>query len=387
MPVRIITADVMEGLAQIADDSVHCVVTSPPYWGLRSYLPADHPRKRDEIGSEPTLAEHIARLVAVFREVRRVLRPDGTLWLNYGDMWANDGKWGGASSGKHVVDLHGASGIGRGKRLTGLKPKDLCMAPHRLAIALQDDGWWVRSDIVWHKPNPMPSSVTDRPTPSKEYVFLLSKSARYAYDAAAIAERRTSMEDAQGFRGGSYVGGEPGPRKVKGNKRIKVPGGWDVGAGAHGTVHRSGRTEATYVEAKNETMNDRRRAGFNSRWDECEAEGADQLTRNARDVWTIATEPFKEAHYATFPKELARRCILAGCPNGGTVLDPFGGSGTVGLVADQIQRHAILIDIDERNRGMSERRLLNDAPLLAEITWGQTATAGAPAQGNVRSDR
>ncbi len=359
-----ITADVMEGLRKLADESVHCVVTSPPYWGLRSYLPADHPRKRDEIGSEPTLQEHIARMVEVFREVRRVLRPDGTLWLNYGDMWANDTKWGGSSGGKHVAGLHGATGVGRSKRQTGLKPKDLCMAPHRLAIALQDDGWWVRSDIVWHKPNPMPSSVRDRPTPAKEFVFLLSKSARYHYNAEAIAERRSSLEDANEFRGGSYVGGEPGPRKVRGNRKIKIPGGWDVGAGSHGTINRTGRTSATY---KNEESGDRRREGFNGRWDAAETTGAEALTRNARDVWTVATEPFKEAHYATFPTEIARRCILAGCPVGGTVLDPFGGSGTVGLVADQLQRHAILIDVDERNRPMAARRLTDDAPLLAKI--------------------
>ncbi len=360
MTVKIICADVMDGLAQLEDESVHCVVTSPPYFGLRSYLPKDHPLKHLEIGSEPTLQEHIAKIVEVFREVRRVLRKDGTLWLNYGDMWCSSDKWGGGgkNSGKHVVADDGSvpswAVRERKKASPGLKPKDLCMAPHRLAIALQDDGWWVRSDIIWHKPNPMPSSVTDRPTPSHEYVFLLSKSARYFYDAAAIAEPRTSDEDARTFRGGSYVEGAPGPRKIVGNKRIKIPGAWDTGPGAHGTINRKGRTSAQYRDlGKNERAGDamseasaRTRAGFNERWDASESAGEDAATRNARDVWTIATEAFPEAHYATFPTRLAERCIKAGCPASGTVLDPFGGSGTVGLVADRLQRNAVLIDLN-----------------------------------------
>lgn len=369
MTVRILNCDVMDGLAQLPDESVHCVVTSPPYFGLRSYLLPGHPLKHLEIGSEPTLQEHIAKLVAVFEEVRRVLRKDGTLWLNYGDMWA--GSWGAQSRGEPSLEKSTLSGgqiyaapkgthTGSRKK-TGLKPKDLCMAPHRLAIALQDAGWWVRADIIWHKPNPMPSSVTDRPTPAHEYVFLLSKSARYFYDADAIAEPRTSDEDANTFRGGSYVEGEPGPRKVTGNKRVKIPGGWDTGAGAHGTVNRSGRTSAQYrTTGKNETTGDRRKEGFNCWWDDAEAAGEAGLTRNARDVWTIATEAFPEAHYATFPKRLAERCIKAGCPRGGIVLDPFGGSGTVGLVADRLQRDAILIDLNPDNKAMAERRIAAD---------------------------
>lgn len=355
--IRILNCDVMEGLRQLPDESVHCVVTSPPYWGLRSYLKEDHPLKPLEIGSEPTLQEHIAKLVVVFEEVRRVLRKDGTLWLNYGDMWWNGDKWGGggSNSGKHVRTGNGEvpSWAVRRKRAPspGLKPKDLCMVPHRLAIALQDAGWWVRSDIIWSKPNPMPESVTDRPTKAHEYVFLLTKSARYFYDADAIKEyaeygfpnapgsiasphgqgftRRASAEcgsarppgtapqsgmrrqtsrigskgNARGFRGGSYVGGQPGPRIERGN-------------------------------TANET-----------------------LSRNKRSVWTIATVPYPEAHYATFPPELPEICIKAGCPRGGTVLDPFGGSGTTGMVADLLQRNAILIDLNPDNKPMAERRI------------------------------
>lgn len=367
MTIRIINADVMDGLRQLPDESVHCVVTSPPYFGVRSYLPPDHPLKHLEIGSEPTLQDHIAKLVSVFDEVRRVLRKDGTLWLNYGDMWA--GSWGAQSRGEPSLEKSTLSGgqiyaAPKGthtgsKKKTGLKPKDLCMAPHRLAIALQDAGWWVRSDIIWSKPNPMPESVTDRPTKAHEYIFLLTKSQRYYYDAEAIKEyaeygfpnapdaiaspygqgftRRASATvegarppgtapqsgmcrqtarigakgNARGFRGGSYVGGQPGPRTGRGN-------------------------------------------GSN-----------DTLSRNKRSVWTIATVPFPEAHYATFPPELPEICIKAGCPAGGTVLDPFGGSGTTGLVADRLQRNAILIDLNPDNKPMAERRIAGDrGPLL-----------------------
>lgn len=380
MAVRLIVADVMDGLAQLGDDSVHSVVTSPPYWQLRDYGFAS------QIGMEPTPDSHCARLVEVFQAVRRVLRADGCLMLNYGDMWANDEKWGGSSGGKHAKGLHGETGVGRRKRNSGLKPKDLVMMPHRLALALQADGWWVRDCIIWHKPNPMPSSVIDRCTPAYEVIYHLSKSARYFWDAAAIAEPRTSDEDAATFRGGSYVGGEPGPRQVIGNKRIKVPGGWDTGAGGHGTRHRNGRTVGEYVEArppgtapqsglhkgrKNETVGDtgnaaktRQTLGFQDRWDATEQSGL----RNRRNVWTIATEPFKAAHFATFPTRLARICIEATCPRGGTVLDPFGGSGTVGLVADRTGRDAVLIEGNPEYAEMARVRIRDDAGLFAEVT-------------------
>lgn len=343
MTVRIINCDVMDGLRQLADESVRCVVTSPPYWGLRSYLPAEHPLKPLEIGSEPTLQEHITKLVEVFREVRRVLRKDGTLWLNYGDMWASAGGagWQGKNGQRATRAFTKANHMGR-TAVGGLKPKDLCMAPHRLAMALQDDGWWVRADIIWHKPNPMPSSVTDRPTPAHEYVFLLSRSARYFYDADAIAEVASSPTG-------------------------KMPDGWDTGPGGHGTFHRNGREKGKPV-GKNETTGDRTKSGFNARWDAAEDAGEVALTRNSRSVWSIAPEPFPEAHYATFPTRLAERCIKAGCPVGGTVLDPFGGSGTVGLVADRLQRNAVLIDLNPENVPMAERRIKSDAPLLSALS-------------------
>ena len=347
MTVRIINADVMDGLAQLADESVHCVVTSPPYWGLRDY------GAPGQIGLEPTLAEHIAKLVDVFRDVRRVLRGDGTLWLNYGDAYANDAKWGGSTSGKHVDALHGKSGIGRAKRITGFKPKDLMMMPERLAIALQDDGWYVRSRIIWHKPNPMPESVTDRRTKSHEHIWLMAKSQRYFYDAEAIKEPSSPDSHARAARGrsDSHKWADGGP----GNQTIAK------GAPSAGTYRAPGVTPKAVASAM-----DGPRSKQNTSF---EAAITDLVPyRNSRDVWTIGSEPFSEAHFATFPPELAERCIKAGCPAGGTVLDPFGGSGTTGLVADRLQRNAILIELNPAYAEMARQRMLRDAPLFTEMT-------------------
>jgi DNA modification methylase len=350
MTVRIIQADVMDGLRQLPSESVHCVVTSPPYWGLRDY------GVEGQIGSEPTLLEHIDRLVAVFGEIRRVLRADGTLWLNYGDAYA--GSWGAQSrgetpgpasklSGRQVYAAPRGINTGSLKRTPGLKPKDLMGLPWRLAFALQDDGWWLRSDIIWSKPNPMPESIRDRPTKSHEYVFLMTKSERYFYDADAVREMRSGNEDAMGFRGGSYVGGTPGPRTQIGNKRV-------------------GKNETIKLPERRRG-HERKHQGFNERWDSMGR--AEQMAngRNRRSVWTIATAPFAEAHFATFPPELPEICIKAGCPKGGMVLDPFGGSGTTALVADRLQRNAILIELNPEYAAMAERRLGRDRGGLLDV--------------------
>lgn len=491
MSIRIINADVMDGLASLADESVHMVCTSPPYWGLRQYI-ADHaPEKQHEIGLEPTLQEHIAKLVEVFREVRRVLRKDGTLWLNYGDAYASgSAKSHGGFDGKNKNQ----DGTPRTSRMAGqrwggpsatggCKPKDLMLMPERLAIALQEPyytgrikseadriwlaamidaegcmfihkrkagdgnhsaytkkdgtvsrysrtqdtyssglevantsraiverclaitgqgsiceqtpdqnnrrkqtihrwnlrsnecrevireiyphfvakrqqariligcpsagdlaaashqamidlhngvatdvdfpepesmfepGWYIRARIVWQKPNPMPESVTDRPTKSHEHIWLMSKAPRYFYDAEAIREEATG----DGQRSGRFIKGNADRAP---DKRTDVPP-----------------------------------AGYRHLDD----------ARNARDVWTIATAPFPEAHFATFPPELAERCIKAGCPSGGTVLDPFGGSGTTGLVADRLQRNAILIELNSEYAEMAKRRVREDAGMFTEI--------------------
>ena len=259
----ILIGDVLEQLATLPDESVHCAVTSPPYWGLRDYGTAG------QLGLEPTLDEWVSRMVAVFREVRRVLRRDGTCWLNLGDGYATGGHDGGKNSRADVdVGGWGASSTNRDQKTMrtisdGLKPKDLIGQPWRVAFALQADGWWLRSDIIWAKPNPMPESVTDRPTKSHEYMFLLTKAARYYYDADAVRE--------------------------------------EVSEG----VHRQQRLTAVSEQPSAEA---RARAGGQNPT----SQGGTGTHRNKRDVWTISTQPMPEAHFATFPEALVEPCIKAG---------------------------------------------------------------------------
>ena len=343
MTVQILTGDCRELLRTLPDASVQCCVTSPPYHGLRAYG-----GDAGMIGLEPTIDEHIAALVEVFREVRRVLHPTGTVWLNYGDRYWTDSPVR-SSSAEAFSETWDASqrassgGLRRSAAKNGdLKNKDLIGLPWRIAFALQAEGWWLRSDIVWHKPNPMPESVTDRPTSAYEHIFLLSRAGKYYYDAAAIAEPVI-----RGDAGSTYTDGKTG---INGNgrvsqkrRRIKVPGGWDTGSGSHGTIHRNGRTEAEYQNADVST------------------------SRNARNVWTIPTQGFSEAHFAVFPPEIPRRCILAGSREGDTILDPFAGAGTTLLVADRLGRHGIGIEVNPDYVQMAQKRIRNDAPLFAEV--------------------
>ena len=372
--IRLLQGDCREVLGTLPAESVQCCVTSPPYFGLRDYgtgqweggsagcnhivgeirtglgmvalgekyrgggkkAAASKPmmakdlcpkcgatRLDNQIGLEQTPAEYVAQLVEVFREVRRVLRPDGTCWVNLGDAYANGGKWGGSTGGKHVGGREGTEGY-RVKRHTGLKPKDLMGIPWRVAFALQDDGWWLRADIIWSKPNPMPESVRDRPTKSHEYLFLFAKAERYFYDAKAIAEPLQT---------------DP---KENYPARAKV----------------TGRGTQSYTTAHNGAPSQDKSGGFPP---------ADDLTRNARSVWTIATQPYSEAHFATFPAELARRCILAGTRPGDTVLDPFAGAGTTLLVADREKRDGIGIELNPDYVELARRRISGDAPLLADV--------------------
>lgn len=303
-----LVGDTRHVLATLPADSVNCVVTSPPYWGLRDY------GHGGQIGLESTPEAYVAELVAVFREVRRVLREDGTVWLNIGDSYFSKGCDKVTDSLRGVGSKHGFLGSTavRPPMPEGARTKNLVGIPWRVAFALQADGWYLRSDIIWAKPNPMPESVTDRPTKAHEYVFLLSKSARYWYDAAAISEN----------------GVEPERQR---NDRIG-------GANGHTVRHSEGGIM-----------------------------GATER-RNARTVWTIATQPFSGAHFATMPPALAERCIKAGCPEGGTVLDPFGGAGTTGLVADRLGRNAVLIELNPAYADMARKRIGGDAPLLAEVS-------------------
>lgn len=292
MTVLMIHADAFA--IPLADQSVHCCVTSPPYWGLRDY------GTNGQIGLERTPEEYVEKMVSVFREVKRVLRDDGTLWLNIGDSYANDGKWGGETGGKPAyLDNNNRKRVGREKRFTGLKPKDLVGIPWLLAFALRADGWYLRSDIIWFKPNPMPESVTDRPTKAHEYIFLLAKNERYFYDADLIAE------PANGWNGSSFTSAQDEATKKN--------------------LGRGPRVETT--------------------------------KRNKRTVWEVTSQPFPEAHFATFPEELIKPCILAGCPPGGTVLDPFIGSGTTALVARNLQCNAIGIELNPAYIEIAKRRL------------------------------
>ncbi|MFU5867448.1 DNA-methyltransferase [Pseudomonas aeruginosa] len=324
--------DCLDALRAMPDQSFHCCVTSPPYFGLRDYgMPG-------QIGLEQTPAEFVSRLVEVFREVRRVLRDDGTLWLNLGDSYATDGKWGGSSGGKHASALHGNTSIGRTKVRTGLKPKDLIGIPWRLAFALQDDGWYLRQDIIWHKPNPMPESVRDRCTKAHEYLFLLSKSPRYHFDQDAIAEPLAPASVARLAQGGwdDQHGSDRVPGKTNG--AMKAVGG------------RRSKRNSFARETKSS-------AGTHGQKAQHRPDIDYSATRNKRSVWTVPTAGFKGAHFATFPPDLIRPCVLAGAPRGGLVLDPFGGAGTTALVAMQEGRRSVLLELNPEYASIARHRL------------------------------
>lgn len=382
MTVRIINGDCRDVLATLPEQSIHCIVTSPPYWGLRDY------GVDGQIGLEETIGEWVDEMVNVFRAARRVLHNDGVLFLNLGDSYCNTDKWGGGKSGntgKQTVADDGSvpSWACRQKKAPqlGIKPKDLIGQPWRVAFALQADGWYLRQDIIWHKPNPMPESIKDRCTKAHEYIFLFSKSERYYFDAAAISEPTDWSSD-----------------------NTKMPDGWDTGPGGHGSFHRDGRekgkvrspgnVKAAKGQAAYEAGDERHRtkAGLLAYAEKSRANSFARSTkestgehgqtpqhredrehieyagrRNKRSVWTVATEGFKDAHFATFPPKLIEPCILAGCPKGGTVLDPFGGAGTTGLVADRLQRDAILIELNPAYADMARHRIHGDAPLFAEV--------------------
>ena len=312
---KIICGDCLEVLSTLPDCSVNCCITSPPYWGLRDY------GVEGQLGLEKTPEEYVGKMVAVFGEVRRVLKDDGTLWLNLGDSYSGSGKgtWGSDEARENNRSRIKETYIPTkdecplaGNVPSGLKPKDLVGIPWRVAFALQADGWYLRQDIIWHKPNPMPESVTDRCTKAHEYVFLLSQSARYYYDAEAVKE---PIEN-------------PGkPRK--------------------------------FSKAGNKDRNDTLR----------EYDPATVSGRNKRSVWTVTTQPFKEAHFAVFPPDLIKPMVLAGCPEGGIILDPFMGSGTTAVVARSLGRHFVGIELNEKYKQMAERRVGETTPsLFMEVT-------------------
>lgn len=349
---RLLEGDVLAQLATLPQESVQCVVTSPPYWGLRDYKVAG------QIGLEPTIEEWIEKMIAVFREIRRVLRLDGTVWLNLGDSYA-----GGTRGGATKPDDKQASNRGslRGPVATpiGVKPKDLVGMPWLAAFALRTDGWWLRCDIIWSKPNPMPESVKDRPTRAHEYLFLLSKAERYYYDADAIREplseatkirlSQPTFEQQMGGPKDSKTGNRS-CRKTLENMHRRVPSGWKTGPGAHTDL--TGRFKDKR-EAKYENANGK------WRWNGSEFHTVPEGTMgaNKRTVWEIATHPFPEAHFATFPEDLVRPCVLASCPPDGIVLDPFSGSGTTAIVALALGRRYIGIELNAKYNEMARKRL------------------------------
>ena len=301
--MNILTGDCLSLLPTLDAQSVQCVVTSPPYYGLRDY------GVDGQIGLEQTPAEYIGKLVAVFREVWRVLKDDGTLWLNLGDSYTTGGS-GQNFSAEHGSTANSTTTIGgyghrRQNPVAGMPTKNLVGVPWRVALALQADGWYLRSDIIWNKPNPMPESVTDRPTKAHEYIFLMAKQERYYYDAAAIEEKAIMASGKSGFGG---------PKNNNGKL-------------AH----------------TNE---------FGKSWEKREQ-------RNRRSVWTVPTHSYSGAHFATFPPKLIEPCILAGSREGDTVLDPFTGAGTTGLVSIQHHRKFVGIELNPAYVELAKARLAN----------------------------
>ena len=304
--IRIIKGDCIKSLKKLEDASINTCITSPPYWGLRNYNDEEK-----QLGLEDTPEEFVNNLVKVFREVKRVLRDDGTVWLNLGDSY-NAGRNGGHAGGskqnhKKYLQRSGAN-------VVGLTPKDLIGIPWRVALALQQDGWYLRQDIIWHKPNPMPESVKDRCTKAHEYIFLLSKNPKYYFDNEAI------KEDAK------YPDGPTSAHAIR--KGVGDP--------------------------KMQTRNGLHKIGANPK-------------RNKRSVWTVTTKPFKGAHFATFPMDLIEPCVLAGCPENGTVLDPFAGSGTTGIVAANNERNAVLLELNEEYINLAKERINTQIGLWAEV--------------------
>ena len=386
MTVKILKGDCRDVLRSLDAESVQTCITSPPYWGLRDYGIAG------QIGLEKSPFDYIDELVGVFREVWRVLRPDGTLWLNLGDSYAGSGRGGNPTADSSTLQgslasqeaamvrrTRGRGEIGatardaavtnvgrratRGSQLpagfhetariegaigrawvppaSGFKQKDLMMMPARVAIALQEDGWWLRQDIIWSKPNPMPESVTDRCTKSHEYLFLLSKNERYFYDQEAIREP---------FVGKALTDLDGGPQRNRDGSNANNGRDYNANRASYKPGSASNMNGGEHVKKSD--------AGL----------PVNLAGRNKRSVWEIATTPYGEAHFATFPPALIEPCILAGCPKGGTVLDPFLGAGTTALVADRLGRNCIGIELNPDYADMAKRRIEGDSPLFADVT-------------------
>ena len=291
----ILQGDVIERLKDIEDNTIQCVVTSPPYWGLRDY------GEDDQLGLEETPEEYVDNMVKVFREVRRTLKDDGTLWLNLGDSYSSGGR---STTTNQTLRGNNDYGVTRPKPSENIKPKDLIGIPWRVAFALQQDGWYLRQDIIWHKPNPMPESVTDRCTKSHEYIFLLTKSANYYYDAESIKEKTLTNDNTNRDRDKDRLNNTPGRTRMAGLKTNNYE------------------------------------------------------KRNKRSIWKINTKPYKDAHFAVFPEKLPELCIKAGSKKGDIVLDPFFGSGTTGFVAQRLYRKWLGIELNPEYIKIANKRFV-----------------------------
>ena len=306
--IKILQGNCLDKLKELPDQSINTCITSPPYWGLRDY------GEYKQLGMEDTPEEFVENLVQVFREVKRVLRDDGKVWLNLGDSYCGTGNKGNYTDPKHKEGRNGQK-IALNNKIEGFKSKDLVGIPWRVAFALQQDGWYLRQDIIWHKPNPMPESVKDRCTKAHEYIFLLSKSPKYYFDNEVIKE--DSAESSKN-RLKQNIANQKGSDRVPGKNNGNM-----------------------------------------------KAVGGDK--RNKRSVWTVTTKPFKGAHFATFPMDLIDPCVLAGCPENGTVLDPFGGSGTTGIVASNHNRKAVLIELNTEYIEIAKQRIQDQGGLFTDL--------------------
>lgn len=332
--ITFLTGDWIEQMRTLESESVQCCVTSPPYWGLRDYK---HPK---QLGNEKTPDEYVSRLAAGFEEVRRILKEDGTLWLNLGDCYTGGNRGRNPRSPKQKTN-RGSNGEQRRTKMgTGLKPKDLVGIPWMAAFALRADGWYLRCDIIWNKPNPMPESITDRPTRAHEYLFLLSKSKKYYYDHEAIKD-------------------PPSPDLIK-----QIEDGYNghalkdyIGA----TVQDASATKSRIISGYRNRIDKqrghgRRHNGFTDKWDALTPAEQALCGRNKRSVWTVAPANFKGAHFATYPPALIRPCICAGSKPGDTILDPFFGSGTTGMVALELGRKCIGIELNPEYAEIAKHR-------------------------------
>ena len=345
-------------------------VTSPPYWGLRDY------GVEGQLGLEKTPEEYVQKLVTIFREVKRVLKDDGTLWLNLGDSYCGGGVKGNNEGEKQKTNKGAYWGENDNiamlkAKINGLKPKDLVGIPWMVAFALRADGWYLRHDIIWSKTNPMPESVTDRCTKAHEYIFLLSKSRKYYYDAKAIAtpyqdktlttfgcEAKGNGDGSGLIKSENWANDIP----VRKPKQWKTPDGWDTSEGSHGTIHKNGR-EKGFKGYEHRGPGDKTLTGHSGNYD---SEGnliGDGLA-NKKSVWTVSTQSFSEAHFATFPERLIVDCIKAGCPEGGTVLDPFAGANTTGLVSRKLNRNYVALELNPEYIKIGDKRVYNQIGLF-----------------------